>query len=183
MTEDTMANENLSQIDVGQPAPDFVARDLEGNEVRLNNLIRGRKAVLLFYRGGWCPFCNEQLASIARDYEKFQELDAVVVAVSGEEVEKGKGLLKKLQLPFVLLSDTSFDSIERYGVLDAKVSETLKSRGIARLPKPSAFVIDAKGTVRYMHVGNSAPDRPRNEDQLRALANADESKPSSKVDL
>jgi peroxiredoxin len=164
-----MANENMPKVGVGHSAPDFVAMDLDGNEVRLSDLIRGKKALLLFYRGGWCPFCNEQLASIARDHEKFEKLNVVVVAVSGEEVEKGRGLLKKLQLPFVLLSDTSFDSIERYGVLDANVHEALKSRGIARLPKPSAFVIDSRGSVRYVHVGNSAPDRPRNEELLRAL--------------
>jgi peroxiredoxin len=168
-----MEKENIAKVQVGESAPDFEARDLSEKKVRLSSLIGGRKAVLLFYRGGWCPFCNEQLAAIARDYEKFEGLNAVVVAVSGEEVEKGKDFLKKLQLPFVLLSDASFGSIERYGVLDANVPEALKARGISRLPKPSAFVIDGRGIVRYSYVGRNAPDRPKNADLLRALAEAD----------
>jgi peroxiredoxin len=151
-----------------------VARDLSGNEVRLSSLIGGRKALLLFYRGGWCPFCNEQLAAIAKDYQRFEELDATVVAVSGEEAEQGKGLLQKLRLPFVLLSDTSFDAIDRYGVRAAVPSETMRASGITKLPKPSAFVIDRAGIVRYKHVGKNAPDRPKNEDLLLALGEADE---------
>src|SRR5271156_3908356 len=140
-----MTQEDMTEVKVGQSAPDFLAHDLSGNEVRLSSLIIGRKALLLFYRGGWCPFCNEQLAAITRDYQKFQELNATVVAVSGEEVEKGKDLLQKLHLPFILLSDTTFEAIERYGMRNTDVPEALRVRGISGLPKPSAFVIDAAG--------------------------------------
>jgi len=168
-----VTQENKTEVQVGESAPDFVGRDLSGKEVRLSSLIGGRKALLLFYRGGWCPFCNEQLAAIARDYERFQELNAIVVAVSGEVAEKGKDLLQKLHLPFVLLTDTSFEAIDRYGVRDTNVSEMLRARGISQLPKPSAFVIDATGIVRYKYVGKNAPDRPKNEDLLRALGEAD----------
>jgi len=168
-----MVQESMSEVLVGQSAPDFVARDLSGKEVHLGNLIAGRKALLLFYRGGWCPFCNEQLAAITRDYQKFQELDTVVIAVSGEEVEKGKDLLQKLHFPFVLLSDTSFKSIDRYGVRNTDVPEALKARGISQLPKPSAFVIDNTGITRYRYIGKNPLDRPKNEDLLRALAEAD----------
>src|SRR5271154_1762389 len=143
-----MAQEDMAEVKVGQAAPDFIARDLSGKEVRLSSLIGGKKALLLFYRGGWCPFCNEQLAAITGDYQKFQELNSTVVAVSGEEAENGRGLLQKLPLPFVLLSDTSFEAIDRYGVRDRNVSEMLRAKGITRLPKPSAFVIDATGTLR-----------------------------------
>jgi peroxiredoxin len=162
----------MPEVRVGQSAPDFVARDLFGEEVRLSSLISGRNALLLFYRGGWCPFCNEQLAAIARDYQEFQELNATVVAVSGEEPEKGKDLLQKLHIPFILLSDTSFEAIDRYGVRDANLSEMTRSRGISRLPKPSAFVIDGAGIVRYKYIGKNAPDRPKNQDLLQALREA-----------
>ena len=159
----------MNAVEVGRYAPDFVARDLAGKEVRLSSLIAGRKALLLFYRGGWCPFCNEQVAAISRDYEKFQELNAMVVAVSGEEVQKGKDLLQKLHLPFVLLVDASFEAIDAYGVRNLDVPETLKANGRGQLPKPSAFVIDETGIVLYKYVGKNAPDRPKNEDLLRAL--------------
>ncbi|MDE1853466.1 MAG: redoxin domain-containing protein [Thaumarchaeota archaeon] len=155
-------------VSVGQVAPDFTANDLDGKPVSVKALIGGRKALLLFYRGGWCPFCNQQLAAISQDSSKFKELDAAIVAVSGEEVEKRKELLRKLNLPFALLSDTKFEGIDRYGVRDTK-----PSLGVTQLSKPSAFIIDRWGTVSYKYVGAKASDRPKNEELLRALAESD----------
>jgi peroxiredoxin len=156
-------------VGVGHSAPDFLARDMEGKPVRLMKLIGGRMTLLVFYRGGWCPFCNQQLAAIAQDYPKFDELGATVVVVSSEEVEKGRDLLQKLKPPFRILSDTRFEGIDAYGVRDTNPSPGALSRGVTALSRPAAFIIDEAGIVRYKYVGKSAPDRPKNEDILQAL--------------
>ena len=168
-----MSQENTSEVLVGQSAPDFSAYGLSGDDVRFSSVARGKKTLLLFYRGGWCPFCNQQLAAIARDFQKFEEQKVIVVAVSGEEVQKGKDLLQKLHLPFVLLSDTSFEGIDKYGVRDTNISDKVRERGITQLAKPAAFIIDRTGVVRYRYIGKNAPDRPKNEDLLLALAEAE----------
>lgn len=157
------------EVEVGQPAPDFFARDLNDKPVSLKALIGGRKALLIFYRGGWCPFCNKQLAAISQDYPEFKELGATIVVVSSEEIVKGKELLQKLGLPFALLSDTQFEGIDRYGVRDWSPHEMTRARGITSHSKPAAFIIDEAGIVRYKHVGKNAPDRPKNEDLLGVL--------------
>lgn len=162
----------MATVQVGQPAPDFTAVDLEGKKVTLRNLISGsERNLLIFYRGGWCPFCNKQLASIARDYERFKELKATIVAVSNEEVQKGRELLKKLNLPYILLSDTEFEGIDRYGVRDMNPSEQTKAAGHGEgtLAKPAAFIIDGTGLIRYRYVGENPSDRPKNEELLRRL--------------
>jgi peroxiredoxin len=164
-----MTEQNLTEVQVGQRAPNFRARDLGGNELWLTSLIGGKKALLLFYRGGWCPFCNEQLAALSRDREKFEQSKAIIVAVSGEDVEKGRELLSKLNIPFKLLSDTRFEGVNAYGVRDINISEKAKVMGITQLPKPSAFIIDEFGVVRYKYVGTKAPDRPKNGELLHVL--------------
>lgn len=162
----------MKAIQVGQPGPDFTAFDLEGEKVSLKNLISGSgRNLLIFYRGGWCPFCNKQLASIAQDYEKFKKLKATIVAVSSEEVQQGRELLKKLNLPYILLSDTEFEGIDRYGVRDMNPSEQTKAAGHrgGTLAKPAAFIIDGRGVIRYQYVGENPSDRPKNEELLRGL--------------
>ena len=175
-----------SEVELGHPAPDFVARDLEGNQVSLKTLIAGRKALLLFYRGGWCPICNRQLAAISQDRLRFTELGATIVAVSSDAVEKGAELLRKLSLPFSLLSDSQLEGIDAYGVRDLNPTEKVRGMGITRLSMPAAFVIDDAGIVRYKHVGKNPSDRPSNEELLKALAEVDKpmghSPPASKAD-
>ena len=168
-----MVEHNQTAVQIGLHAPDFKAYDLDDNELSLSSLISGKKALLIFYRGGWCPFCNEQLANIARDIERFKRSNAIIVAVSSEEVEKGKDLLKKLNLPFKLLSDAKLEGIDAYGVRNNDISDTLKARGITSMAKPSAFIIDEKGIIRYKHVGVDKKDRPKNEELLSVLESLD----------
>jgi peroxiredoxin len=155
---------------VGERAPDFLARTLMDEEVSLHSLISGRKALLIFYRGGWCPFCNQQLAAISKDHVRFREAGAVIIAVSSEEVQKGKELLQKLALPYSLLSDTGFEGIDRYGVRDPNPSERLKARGVLSYSRPAVFVIDEEGIIRYGYVGKNPQDRPKNEELFRVLS-------------
>ncbi len=163
----------MTGVDVGDPAPDFAATDIQGKLKNLGSVMNGQKTLLVFYRGGWCPYCNEQLASISRDYQKFKDQGVAIVAVSAEEVEEGKDLLKKLVLPFTVLSDTKFEGIDRYGVRDSNPSEKTRARGVTQLAKPAAFIIDETGIVRYKYIGKNAPDRPKNEDLLRVLTDLD----------
>ena len=97
------------------------------------------------------------------------------MAVSYEEVEKGKELLQKLALPFTLLSDAQFEGIDGYGIRDTNPSAPTRAKGITTLSKPSAFIIDEKGIIRYKYVGKHAEDRPKNEDLLRVLAGMERS--------
>ncbi len=158
-----------TEVEVGQTAPDFGARNVDDQRVDIKALIGRRRALLLFYRGGWCPFCNKQLASISEDRQLFSETGATIVAVNGEEVAKGKELLKRLSLPFTLLSDIEFEGIDRYGVRDNNPAGYLRAKGITRLSKPAAFIIDETGVVRYKHVGKNPQDCPKNDDLLRVL--------------
>src|ERR1700683_1009277 len=45
-------------IAVGDRLDDFALPDATGTEVTLSELVAGGPAVIVFYRGGWCPYCN-----------------------------------------------------------------------------------------------------------------------------
>ncbi len=161
--------EQSGKVEVGQRAPDFYAQDLEGRLVSLRSLIENQKTLLLFYRGGWCPICNKQLAGLAQDYDKFKDLNTKIVAISSDEAQKGQELLKKLRLPYTLLSDPNFEAIDRYGVRVGNRDMLAKMKRIKSYATPSAFIIDEQGIIRYKHVGKDAGDRPKNEELLEKL--------------
>ena len=53
-----MAQQAPEGLFIASKAPDFKAKDQKGEEVRLKDLLKKGKVVLVFYRGYWCPFCT-----------------------------------------------------------------------------------------------------------------------------
>ena len=75
------AQEKPEGLFIGSKAPDFKAKDQDGNEVRLKDLLKKGKVVLVFYRGYWCPYCNRELSRLQDSLAQIQEKGATVVAV------------------------------------------------------------------------------------------------------
>jgi hypothetical protein len=59
-------------VAVGEKAPDALVADFEGREVRLATLLSRGPTLLVFYRGGWCPFCNFQIHELTAAYPQFK---------------------------------------------------------------------------------------------------------------
>lgn len=120
---------------------------------------QGKNLLFIFMRGwnaqiGVCPYCTAQTARLIRQYEEFEKRDTeILVVYPGPEqrvpqfVSAVNAETKNLNIPFKILLDT-----------DAKVVNEL---GISSdLAKPSTFLIDKQGKVRYAYVGRSTGDRP-----------------------
>jgi peroxiredoxin len=71
-----------------------------GGEIQLPGDLAGGFGVILFHRGSWCPFCNNQLAAFARAADEFAEESIKVVSVSVDDREKSEALVEKHKLGF-----------------------------------------------------------------------------------
>src|SRR5436190_19791982 len=69
-------------LKAGDSAPDFILPDAQGNPVRLYSLLREGHVVVVFYRGGWYPYCNLHLRGFERCLAQLRELGGQVVAIS-----------------------------------------------------------------------------------------------------
>ena len=75
-------------------------------EIHLPGDLAGGCGVILFHRGSWCPFCNDQLAAFARAADQFAGEGIKVVSVSVDDRERRRRLLKsKNRLPGRLSAD------------------------------------------------------------------------------
>ncbi|MGY8717211.1 MAG: redoxin domain-containing protein, partial [Verrucomicrobiia bacterium] len=54
----------------------------DGAPLRLYDQLKSGPVVLVFFRGGWCPFCETYLRGLQRELLYFQELGAQLIAVS-----------------------------------------------------------------------------------------------------
>lgn len=159
---------------MNEQAPQFKLKDAEGNQVDFASF-KGKWVVLLFYRGSWCPMCNTQIATLAKDYSKFHKLNTEIIAISTDTLEGAQKTKEKSQAPFPILIDEDNKVIHLYKV-DIKKRELKDMPALMYRKKagtyamPAVFIIDTEGVIRYSYIGKSYTDRPSNEDLLKKLS-------------
>ena len=182
-TEDLMKSGQAERaIHTGQKAPDFVLPDANGRSTRLSDLLRKGPVILTFYRGGWCPYCNLQLASYQSHLAEIRARGAELVAVSPQVPEYTLSTVEKDALTFPVLSDAGGGVARAYGLLFQVPDDVVavyrtfgidleKHNGNTRheLPIPGTYLIGRDGTVLLSHVDADYKKRMPIEALLAAL--------------
>ena len=129
-------------INVGQPAPDFSLPASNRESVSLSDY-RGKHVVLYFYPKDMTPGCTTEACDFRDQYEKFSDLDAVILGVSPDSVDRHNKFIEKHELPFLLLADEDHQVAEMYDVWKLKKNFGREYEGIER----STFIIDKEGNL------------------------------------
>ena len=167
-------------IAVGDKAPGAKLIRADGNEVELASAFAGKPTLLIFYRGGWCPFCTAHLAQVSSVRGELEKLGINIIAVSPESAAHVKENAEKGNFGYTLLGDPDAAALRAYGVafrLDDATATKYREYGVdleersggrthRMLPVPAAFLIDQSGTVRFAH---SDPDYRKRVDPQALL--------------
>lgn len=127
----------------GETAPDFTARDAEGNTVKLSDL-RGQKVALYFYPKDDTPGCTKQACSLRDGYSELEAAGIKVLGVSLDSEESHRAFAAKYNLPFTLLADTNAEIANAYGVYGEQTWGERKFMGTSR----KTFLIDEQGVIK-----------------------------------
>ncbi|MBN8784854.1 MAG: hypothetical protein ABS85_11525 [Sphingobacteriales bacterium SCN 48-20] len=177
------AQEAPEGLFINSKAPDFKATDQNGNTVRLKDLLKKGKVVLVFYRGEWCPYCNRYLKRLQDSLELVKEKGATIVAISPEVSANVKKTVDKTGATFPVLYDEGLKIMKAYEVeyevpvntqtryrnTGLKLEEANGKNG-AYLPIPATYVINKEGTVTYRYFEPDYKKRPSVKDILDHLS-------------
>lgn len=176
------AQEAPEGLFIGSRAPDFRATDQHGQALRLKDLLKEGKVVLVFYRGYWCPFCNRELAQLQDSLSLLTEKGARVLAVSPESPESLKQTAEKTGATFSLISDTELKIMKAYEVEFELPENTItryrnsnidiqkiNGKNGAYLPVPAVYIIDKEATVTYRFFNQDYRKRPSVAELLKQL--------------
>ena len=159
------AQTNSTPLKVGDAIPDVKLRTEENKEVSLRKLVSEKPTVLIFYRGGWCPYCNRHLQSLVGIEDELNQAGAQLVAISMDTPAKLKATPNRNQLHYRLFSDSSAAAAEAFGIAfkvdDALVKKYKESYKIDleaasgndqhMLPHPAVFIAGTNGVIRFAH--------------------------------
>ena len=153
-------------IKAGAVLEPFTLDDATGMPLSLDQIVESGPAVIVFYRGGWCPYCN--LALRTYQQELVPQLDAFgarLVAISPQPPDESLSTLEKAGLEFTVLSDPGSRLADRIGIAFQQADEVLAAQrelgldltkvnaeGAVRLPRPTVLVVDQDRTVWFVDV-------------------------------
>lgn len=152
--------EDISPLLIGESIPSATLQDVEGKAVDLNQLVAAKPTILIFYRGGWCPFCSLQLSGLQDIAPQLEQQGYQLVAVSTDAPEGLVQSATKEKLSYTLLSDADLAASKQFGIAfkapkgywEMLPKTTGGKNADLLLPVPSVFIIDTKGVIRFEYI-------------------------------
>jgi peroxiredoxin len=150
----------------GSRLPDGELLDVGGQPTTLANNLGGKPAVVVFYRGGWCPYCNIALRTYqAHLAPALAERGIGLVAIAPEAPDGSLSTKESKELTFIVLSDPGNQIAGQLGILTAPSEGAraaqlqlgldltkVNADGTTGLPMPTVVIADADGVIRWIDV-------------------------------
>lgn len=153
-------------VHVGDTLASFSLDDATGAPVTLDQLVESGPAVVVFYRGGWCPYCNLALRTYQRELlPELAAYGARLVAISPQSPDQSLSTAEKAELDFTVLSDPGNRVAHSVGIVFQQADDVLEAQrtlgldlaqvnaeGSTQLPRPTVLIVDSDRTVRFVDV-------------------------------
>ena len=157
--------ENIKPILTGTDVPQLILQDVNDNPFNLNEAIAKQPTILIFYRGGWCPYCTAQLSQLGEMEQDFLDLGYQIIAISPDTPDILKVDYSKFNVHYTLLSDGDMKAAKAFG-LAYKVSDEYYKKLLSNgtdlekasgekhhlLPVPAAYVIGTDNKIKFQYV-------------------------------
>lgn len=176
----------------GGPMPDGELLDAHGEPTTLAKITAGKPAVVVFYRGAWCPYCNVALRAYERELvPALAARGATMVALSPQKPDGSLTMQETNALTYAVASDPGNQIAAALGILTRPTDGALQAQrqlgmdlaavnadGTTTLPMPTVVVVDADNVLRWIDVHPNYTTRSEVSDILAAL---DQSAPHQAV--
>jgi len=128
----------MTDLRVGEPAPDFIVSDVHGRPFRLTDY-RGKKVLLSFFRFATWPFCTVRFVRLANEVQRYADVGLEIVGVFESSREYINNYIGRRGLPFPVIADPTARLFSLYGV---KKSIPGLMLGMFRLPTLIRAMLD-----------------------------------------
>jgi len=151
--------EDISPLLIGEKLPVITLQNVDGKEISTEAVFSNRQTILIFYRGGWCPYCNTHLNEVGQLEHELIKLGYSIVAISPDAPENLKKSIDKNKLTYTLLSDKTGAFARAVGIAfkapanyEKMLSEIQGKDAELHLPVPALFIIDENSEILFEYI-------------------------------
>jgi peroxiredoxin len=156
----------ICPIKNAQKAPSAQVYNMEGEKTDLQKHIGDKPTIVVFYRGGWCPYCMRHLSALGAIKDSIDAMGFELIGVTPDDYSKlDTSITRSGAMDYTLFSDKDANAMQAYGI-GWKVNEKLylkykkeynmdlewwSGNTTHILPVPAVFIIK-DGIIQYQHV-------------------------------
>ena len=138
--------------------PTFTLPDADGNAVSFDEINKEKAVAIIFYRGDWCPYCIDQLGTIAAVLPQIEALGVQVVAITPDKQAAMQNTRRRFGQNFIFLSDPKAKVIKQYGVARPN-----------NLPHPAVYLVDKGGNLLWFYSSSDYKKRPNGTQLVKVI--------------
>ena len=166
---------------VGDAAVDGELIGWNGEAVRLSDVWSEGPVILMWYRGGWCPYCNIQLRAMQKSLDEIESAGARLVVLTPELPEKAKETAETAGIDIVALHDRDNRLAEKYGIMfdlpeaivptyrDKLKLPSFNGSDKMQLPLAATYVINTSGEITYAFLDADYKKRAEPSEVIKAV--------------
>lgn len=159
--------EDISPLLAGEQIPVLKLPASTGKMFDLNLSVSQTPTILIFYRGGWCPYCSKQLSGLQEIEKELKDLGYQLIAISTDSPENLGKTIDKEKLGYTLLSDADLKAAKDFGIAfkgpksyDKFLPGTSGGKNVNKLlPVPSVFILNRKGRILFEYINPDITQR------------------------
>lgn len=180
----------VTPLKVGATIPTVTVRNPDGTDRSFGPASITKPTVLIFYRGGWCPYCNAHLGELKTAEPALLELGYELVFISADQPDLLYSSLKEPDIHYTLLSDARMNAARAYGLAfrvdDATYTrykdfgidlETASGETHHELPVPAVFIVNTRGVIEFAYANPDYKIRIKSDVLVAAARRLAESTP------
>ncbi len=149
-----------AKIEVGKTLPDFTLYSSVSGASVASSTIRQQPALLLFFRGNWCPLCMAQIKEIAASYQELHKRGVKVFLVSPQSEKQSQSLAKQFDAPMEFMVDKKLQAAQQLGLVHENGTPMGMMGYKSDTVMPTAILTDEKGQVIFADLTDNYRVRP-----------------------
>ena len=158
--------EDISPLLIGEKIPETQVLTIDGKSVSTSDLFKAGKTIVIFYRGGWCPYCNTHLSEVGQIESELRALGYTIIAISPDAPENLKKSVDKNKLTYTLVSDKTGALARAMGIAFKapqpyeKLLTPNQGEGAELfLPVPAVFLVNEEGGILFEYINPNYKNR------------------------